>query len=267
MDMRDNKDYFETYLDEFPDSPSLVLVRSAEAKNLPILFLKQPILDLCCGDGFFSLTLGLRNISGCDISGSAIELARVKGIYNDLKVCDVRKLPYEDNSFNTILSNCALEHVEEVDVALLETSRVLTNGGHLIMTVPSQILLDDFPIKKLFESMGLKRWGNKFLHKYNEKQAHNNILSLEQWEKLLHKAGYKIQHHFYLFDDGSYKIAMVCDWLSTLYAFNIANRFFRFILPCWVRKTFWRKLLKKYYLSSMPLNEGGELVIVTKNEK
>ncbi|OQX54924.1 MAG: hypothetical protein B5M53_05165 [Candidatus Cloacimonas sp. 4484_209] len=129
MDMRDDKDYFETYLEYFPDAPSLVLVRSVELKNFPREFLKPPILDLCCGDGFFASTLGLKDISGCDLSERAIQLAQEKGVYSDLTICDVRELPYEDNRFDSILSNCALEHVEEISIALSEVGRVLAKGG------------------------------------------------------------------------------------------------------------------------------------------
>ena len=260
--MRDNTDYFEAYLDRFPDSPSLVLVRSVEAKNMPISFLELPMLDLCCGDGFFSSALGLKDISGCDVSEKAIELAQEKAVYTDLRICDVRKLPYEDNSFNSILSNCALEHVEEISIALLEVGRVLAGGGRLVMTVPSELLLDSFPPKKLFEFIGIGRLGEKVLDEYNRKQAHRNILSLNQWEKLLNEAGLKIFHHFYLFDESGYKIAMFCDWLLTLRAFNITNRFFRLIFPCRTRKAFWRKLLEQSYLESSPLEKGGELVII-----
>jgi hypothetical protein len=52
MDMSKSKDYFEEYLKEYPDAPSLVLVGSVELKNFPYRYLEPPILDLCCGDGF-----------------------------------------------------------------------------------------------------------------------------------------------------------------------------------------------------------------------
>ena len=264
MDMRDDKDYFETYLEYFPDAPSLVLVRSVELKNFPREFLKPPILDLCCGDGFFASTLGLKDISGCDLSERAIQLAQEKGVYSDLRICDIRELPYEDNRFNSILSNCALEHVEEISIALSEVGRVLARGGHLIMTVPSKLLLDGFPPKKLFESIGIRDFGKRLLDEYNKKQAHRNILPLNQWKKLLNEAGLTVIYHFYLFDESGYKIAMLCHWLITLRVFNIANRFFRLIFPCPARKAFWRRLLKRYYAKSTPLEKGGELVIIAK---
>lgn len=38
--MLQSKDYFEKYLEHFPDAPSLVLVRSVELKNFPSNFRK-----------------------------------------------------------------------------------------------------------------------------------------------------------------------------------------------------------------------------------
>lgn len=264
-----NKDYFEEYLDFFPDAPSLVLVRSVELKNYPKQNIKHPILDLCCGDGFFSKCLGLSDIYGCDLDPSVIKKAENTNIYKELKICDVKDLSvYQSGYFKTVLSNCALEHVEEIENVLSELKRVLADDGYLIMTVPSELLFSSFSIKKFLELIGLKNLGKQLLDEYNKKQAHRNILSLYQWEKLLNKAGLIISDTFYLFDKKSYKIVMFYEWLFTLRAVNVANRFFKLIFSHSVRKAFWRTLLKKYYLSSLPLlDEGGELVIVAKNEK
>ena len=126
------KDYFEEYLNYFPDAPSLVLVRSVELKNFPKDFLKHPILDLCCGDGVFAKLLGMSGIYGCDINRDAIEKAKDPFVYKDLKVCDVRDLSeYPDEYFQSVFANCALEHVEDINIVLSEVNRILAKGGIL----------------------------------------------------------------------------------------------------------------------------------------
>lgn len=152
--------------------------------------------------------------------------------------------------------------MNEIDIALSEVCRVLAAGCSLLMTVPSALLLDGFPPRNLFESIGIARLGKKLLDEYNKKQAHRNILSLNQWEKLLNEAGLRMLHHFYLFDESSYKIAMLCDWLLTLRSFSFANHIFGAIVPCWARKAFWRRILKETYLRSTKLEKGGELTII-----
>jgi ubiquinone/menaquinone biosynthesis C-methylase UbiE len=51
-------------------------------------------------------------------------------------VADCRKLPFEDESFDTVICMQVLEHVEHAWFAGKEMERVLKKGGHAIVTVP-----------------------------------------------------------------------------------------------------------------------------------
>tara|TARA_A100001011_G_scaffold399401_1_gene507837 strand:- start:1508 stop:2260 length:753 start_codon:yes stop_codon:yes gene_type:complete len=53
----------------------------------------------------------------------------------DIKV-DICKLPFEENSFNLIICNHVLEHVQDHIKAMSELYRVLKKGGTLIAQVP-----------------------------------------------------------------------------------------------------------------------------------
>jgi ubiquinone/menaquinone biosynthesis C-methylase UbiE len=260
MDMSKSKDYFEEYLKEYPDAPSLVLVRSVELKNFPYKYLEPPILDLCCGDGFFAEQLGLSDIYGCDIDEKSIAIAKTRKIYKEVCKCDARSLEaYPDNFFTTIISNCALEHIDGIESVLKACHRVLNKKGKLIMTVPSSNLNRWFPGSK------------EKLVKYNARQRHLNIYSIDEWSNLLNHIRFQIVEYYYIFDEKSYKVAIFLDSLpeilSKLYAiYHYTLR----ITPKIVKKFLWRKLLKKYYLQSKPIrnNSSGELVIVAiKNER
>ncbi len=252
-----DKDYFEIYLDKFPDSPSLVLVRSVELKNFPRNFLKPPILDLCCGDGFFAQCLGVKNIYGCDISPQAIQKASNKEIYINLEVCDVKNMPFPDNSFNSVFSNCALEHVEGIEKALKEIRRILRKDGYLIMTVPSDKLYEWFVPGLLFRYFGLEKFMRTLYESYNKKQAHLNIMSFNKWKQLLEQYDLMVVDHYYLFEERGYKIAILLDWLGTLRLYNYILRLFSFLIPINIKKSFWRWMIKRHYLQSKPLIEGG----------
>jgi len=52
------------------------------------------------------------------------------------KVCDVRRLPFEDQSFNTIIAMNLLEHVQQPWLALEEIKRVLSKEGVVILATP-----------------------------------------------------------------------------------------------------------------------------------
>jgi len=46
------------------------------------------------------------------------------------------KMPFEDASFQTVISNSVLEHIPDLDAVLLETARVLKPGGMFIFASP-----------------------------------------------------------------------------------------------------------------------------------
>jgi len=254
MDIPRDKDYFEEYLDRFPNSPSLVLVRSVELKNFPQKFIAPPVLDLCCGDGLFAEILGLTDAYGCDIDEYALNKAKERAsVYKDVKLCDARNLnEFRSNFFNTVISNCALEHVDGIEDALKSVSRVLKDKGKLIMTVPSK---------------NLDRWfpgSNEKLLRHSSRQMHINVFSLEEWKEMLEKSNFKIIESYYLFNETSYKTAIFWDALPELLGpffklYYWATKF----MPKQFKKLIFRYFLKQYYIESIPLYEnGGELVII-----
>lgn len=257
-----NTDYFEMYLERYAGVPSLVIVRSLELKHFPKEFLKSPVLDLCCGNGFFSECLGIKDIFGCDIDNNVINKAKTLNIYKEVRNCDVRDLsPYSDESFDTVISNCALEHVDGIDKALGEVSRVLKKGGHLIMTVPSENLNYWYYPKIFFNKIGLKTYGMKLFNSYNNRQAHLNILAEDLWKNKLGHKNLNIIKRFYFFNENEYKFATFLDSLGG-HILRRINFIFIKTTPLIIRKFFWRNLLKPIYLNSLPLEKGGELVLV-----
>jgi len=81
-------------------------------------------LDLGCGNS--PLARWFPNRIGCDI-----------GPYSGVDVvCDAHALPYRDGSFSVVLCMEVLEHLHHPQTAVAEISRVLKDGGQLILTCP-----------------------------------------------------------------------------------------------------------------------------------
>ncbi len=53
------------------------------------------------------------------------------------EIADLRKLPYQNESFDRVLNTCVLHHVDDPEAALLEIRRVLTPGGTADIFLPS----------------------------------------------------------------------------------------------------------------------------------
>lgn len=97
---------------------------------------KSLILDLGCGDGLltikFSQKIGSKRIKGVEgIPELALE-AKKKGI--DCKTFDLEKrLPFNDNSFDVIISHFSLEHLLNIDLFITEIHRLLKPRGYAVI--------------------------------------------------------------------------------------------------------------------------------------
>jgi SAM-dependent methyltransferase len=74
-------------------------------------------------------------VSFVDFSPRMVELARARGV--DAREGDVQELPFADGSFDTVVAAWMLYHVPDLDRALAEMARVLTEGGALIAVTNS----------------------------------------------------------------------------------------------------------------------------------
>jgi SAM-dependent methyltransferase len=99
------------------------------------------VLDVGCGTGFFLLNLWRAGFVGephaCDISPGMLavcaESARILGCDVRLKVADLERLPYEEQSFDLVVGHAVLHHVPDLPRAFAEIRRVLRPGGALLI--------------------------------------------------------------------------------------------------------------------------------------
>lgn len=101
----------------------------------------QKVLDLGCGTGHYSIELakmGLE-VTGVDISKEmisyAVEKSRKLGLDINFLEEDAHSLPFEDETFDLVVSVTALEFFPEPTKALREGFRVLKPGGRMVVGV------------------------------------------------------------------------------------------------------------------------------------
>lgn len=176
--------------DYYKSTPWVALLRAIEINKIHGLHeqCNPPILDLGCGDGFVAkLAFNHQLDIGIDIDRNALLIASKNEAYNGLSQVDSRYLPFKNNTFRTVYSNCAMEHMNDLDVVISEISRVLKSGGMLITLVPSDNLLN--PVGFLG-----KIFGKRFWNKYNKLHNHVNLFSEEQWRSKLNYHGISIKN-------------------------------------------------------------------------
>jgi len=101
----------------------------------------KTVLDVGCGTGLYSIRLSESgaDVTAVDISLKMIEIARrkaqVRGQYIWYDEADMAKLPYENRTFDMVVSITALEFAADPLLALMEMARVLRPGGKLVVGV------------------------------------------------------------------------------------------------------------------------------------
>jgi SAM-dependent methyltransferase len=100
-------------------------VRAPEARALCVAEINRI-------EGLHDVLAALPNVAASDFAPGASRGAIVNGVRNE----DLTRLTYPDDSFDVVLTSETLEHVPDLDAALLEIRRVLVPGGRHLCTVP-----------------------------------------------------------------------------------------------------------------------------------
>jgi SAM-dependent methyltransferase len=94
------------------------------------------VLDLGCGVGHSYGRLAPRETVGVDVDPGALE-----GQDRETVVADMRSLPFEDASFDSVVAIQSIEHVPDPERALAEAARVLRPGGVAVFVTPNRLTL------------------------------------------------------------------------------------------------------------------------------
>ncbi len=109
--------------------------RHVSAYRLCARFLAAgPVLDLGCGTGHSFAELAPRETVGVDIDRAALA-----GQPRQTVVADIRRLPFDEASFESVLSAHSLEHVGDPETVLAEIVRVLAPGGTAVFVTPNRL--------------------------------------------------------------------------------------------------------------------------------
>ena len=129
---------------------SIVTYRIAKLESLNLV--KGSWLDCGCADGGYSEALldgGAESVTGIDPEPTRIDSAQTRARDGlTFLVGDAERMPLADQSFDGVLLNEVLEHVDDERETLREIRRVLRPNGHLALFSPNRI----FP----FEGHGLR---------------------------------------------------------------------------------------------------------------
>lgn len=140
---------------------------------------KDKILEAGCGfsQWVYKLSSLGYDITGVDNAENTVKLIKKKFPKLKIKLADVEKLPFKNQSFNVYLSFGVVEHFEQgPEKVLKEANRVLKKDGLLYLTIPYLNLY------RRINSLTRKKEGNFYQYLYTK----------EDIGKRIEKAGFKI---------------------------------------------------------------------------
>jgi SAM-dependent methyltransferase len=110
------------------------------------------VLDVGCGDGQIARALA---VTGCTVTGidptcRNLEVARERAGGPEYLEGSATDLPFGDAHFDAVVACLVFEHIDDVDAAIAEVSRVLRPGGrfafflnHPLLQTPGSGWIDD----------------------------------------------------------------------------------------------------------------------------
>jgi SAM-dependent methyltransferase len=241
-DVRFRNDYLEPYLQEVP--VPLALERAVECGILAAQRFERPVLDLGCGDGIFASILFADPIeTGVDPLDFELDIARTKGIYEELLCCLGNAIPKPDASYATAFSNSVLEHIADLDPVLVEINRILRPGGMFYVTIPTHrferytignVVLEAIRAKGL-----AARWRAMFKRFWNL----YNVDHPDRWRARFEAAGFEVVDQFEYEPRNLYLLKEVLMPFSVPGAVSkrVANRWV--IVPAFLRRILMRPIV------------------------
>jgi ubiquinone/menaquinone biosynthesis C-methylase UbiE len=173
---------------------ALAFERSLECTILAGMTFERPILDVGCGDGIFASILFDEQIdTGIDPNGVELEHAGKLGCYSQLIQCRGDAIPEPDGRYRTIFSNSVLEHIPDMPAVLTEAYRLLSSGGMLYLTVPTDQFERASVVSRLLSALGLHETDQKFRQFYNRFWNHYHCYTPERWSAIISASGFRVE--------------------------------------------------------------------------
>jgi SAM-dependent methyltransferase len=225
--MKNREEFFKVYLNECPIA--LSFWRSLECEQFARRAAPGPVLDVGCGDGFFSQTVYSKPLAaGIDLDPREVSRAIRRNAYHKTLQGTVNQLPFPAKSFKTVISNCVLEHVPDIDGALKEISRVLKPGGQLMITVPSECYNSHSFFGGIARTLGMDFIEKSYIDGLNKIFKHYHVDNAHTWGKRFKRAGLKLlESEYFVSIDAFHSYER---WLIP----SLPSKFYKLLFGRWV---------------------------------
>jgi len=225
--------------------------------------LDPPVLDLGCGDGHFaSMAFSTPLLAGFDLDEPSVREAATRRIYRHVLVASAPAMPFADSSFATVVSNCVIEHIPDLEGTLAEVHRVLQPGGRFLFGVPSDRFAEMLVGSTLLCRLGLKALAERYGRWFNRHSAHFHTDSPDVWLERLDRFGFAVTRWQYYMTPAGHRAFDLAHYLG------VPNLISRKLTGKWVLwpnplTLYWLERWLRPYYEAPPPDEGPYLFFDT----
>lgn len=184
-----NADDFSAY---YAFAPAALAVRECVRLGaVRKLNLAEPLLDVGCGDGLFArLAYPRKQAWGIDINPNEVQRAQRTASYMTLICGNITGVHLPEGFFGSAIANCSLEHVPDIQGALLNIRRALKPNGQLVLIVPTPNWTHHLAIPEALQSIGLVGLARAYGDALDRVFSHVHLYDADGWRAQLERAGF-----------------------------------------------------------------------------
>jgi SAM-dependent methyltransferase len=199
----------------YPCLPSLSLWRAWEHAAYQGLVLREPVLDIGCGDGQFFRLLwpSITAVIGVDHDPNVAAAARHTGVYNQVHVSSADRIPVAPGSMGSAFANCSLEHMDRLPEVLKSLHRSLRPASPFLLSVITNKLDEWRTLATLLREAGEPKRASAIDRDYDTYHHHVNPLAPNEWKKYLEEAGFQVEAHIPIVPELTTRLFLFIDQL------------------------------------------------------
>jgi ubiquinone/menaquinone biosynthesis C-methylase UbiE len=190
-----NQELLIKFLQVYAFQPATAFWRAVEVdilrKFVPVT---GSCLDLGCGDGKLTSILfdgqmkEELSLVGIDRDQEETRQAAQRLPYIRVHTCPAARIPEPSSTFDYVISNSVLEHIEEIDPTVQEVGRLLKAGGAFLFTVPAPGFH-----RCLYGPLLPTTSREAYLQDMDRRLAHYRYWSAAEWQELLRCYGLRLE--------------------------------------------------------------------------
>lgn len=160
-------------------------ISETEQKIIKEYTIGNKVLELCCGTGRFCKLFKKRDYVGIDFSSNMLKIAKRDNPKSRFLVLDALKMNKLNEKFDTVFIVKAIKFIEEPELMIAQTNKILNNGGRLMIGYREKNILTSLMASisnfiRIFSNKRPDKWthgvGNEILHTHKnlKRQLENN---------------------------------------------------------------------------------------------